>query len=325
MGLGNMVGHIDGTDRAPMPTPKDLIVGGFSEFIAMTLFVYFGCGAAASNAHRNSPGDGEWDSSSVTIIAFQFGFGITVLAYAVAHTSGAHINCAVLWALMLVGTCHPVRFVVYFVCQILGSILGAGMLYATFTDAVGDRTKSLGANGLQNVYVGTVNGVPQLEKVATHSAVLGELMGTALLVYVVLETAVNTKAATSSHYTMIRGQNANLAPIPIGLAVFMAHVLLIPITGCSINPTRSFGPAVVANVWNDHWIFWVGPFVGSTIAVIFWAILKYVDPAEREWWLDARPNDSSAPKRQSQTDALPANVKMGEGQTNDQTEAVIQY
>merc|ERR1711934_37965 len=198
MGLGNMVGHIDGTDRAPMPTPKDLIVGGFSEFIATTLFVYFGCGAAASNAHFDNPGDGEWDSSSVTIIAFQFGFGITVLAYAVAHTSGAHINCAVSWALMLVGTCHPVRFVVYFVCQILGSILGAAMLYATFNNAVGDRTGGLGANGLQNVYVAasTVNGVTvaaHMEKVAIHSAVLGELMGTALLVYVVLETAVNTK------------------------------------------------------------------------------------------------------------------------------------
>ena len=90
------------------------------QFIAMLLFVYFGCGAASSNAHWRA--NGEWDSASVTIIALQFGLGITCLAYATAHSSGGHINCAVTWALTIVGTCHPARAVSYVTAQLLGSI-----------------------------------------------------------------------------------------------------------------------------------------------------------------------------------------------------------
>ena len=106
------------------------------------------------------------------------------------------------------------------------------------------------------------------------------LMGTLLLVYVVLETAVNTKAVTTDGETMVRGNKQNLAPIPIGLAVFMAHVICIPITGCSINPTRSFGPALVSGNWDDHWIWWVGPLTGATLASLLWGAVKFLDETE---------------------------------------------
>jgi glycerol uptake facilitator-like aquaporin len=79
-----------------------------------------------------------------------------------------------------------------------------------------------------------------------------EAMGTALLVYVVLETAVNTKSVVTDGTSMIRGQKQTLAPIPIGFAVFAAHVLCVPVTGCSINPTRSFGPALVSDTCDGH-------------------------------------------------------------------------
>ena len=248
-----------------MPAKMDLARGAVAEFVAMMLFVYFGCGAASSNLRKLS--NGEWDPASVTIIALQFGLGITVLAFATAHTSGGHINCAVTWALTMVGTCHPARAAVYFVAQMLGSIVGAALLSATTSgnQAVLDRTGGLGANGYQNVAV-------------THgNAFLVEVMGTFLLVYVVLEAAVNIKAVTTDGETMVRGNKQNLAPIPIGLAVFLAHVVCIPITGCSINPTRSFGPALVAGYWDNHWMWWVGPLTGATLAALLWGAVKKMD------------------------------------------------
>lgn len=240
-----------------------------AEFLAMLLFVYFGCGAAASNAHFVS---GEWDSASVTIIALQFGLGITVLAYATAHTSGGHINCAVTLALTIVGTCHPLRAVIYLAAQLLGSVVGAALLLATTTSPGGlDRTGGLGSNGLQS------------SSVSVGNAFLAEVMGTALLVYVVLETAVNTKAVTTDGESVIRGNKQNLAPFPIGLAVFMAHVVCIPITGCSINPTRSFGPALVSGTWTDHWIWWVAPLTGSALTSLLWGLTRWLEePAEAE-------------------------------------------
>ena len=108
------------------------MIGAYVEFLAMALFVYFGCGAASSNAHFNT---GEWDSASVTIISLQFGLLITVLAFATAHTSGGHINCAVTLGLTIVGTCHPIRGLVYLVAQLLGSVVGAALLKATTLDS----------------------------------------------------------------------------------------------------------------------------------------------------------------------------------------------
>ena len=148
---------------------------------------------------------GEWDSASVTIIALQFGLGITVLAFAMAHTSGGHINCAVTLALTIVGTCHPVRAVVYLISQLAGSVVGAALLLATTSGAsdpsfVLDRTGGLGSNGFQN------------PAVTVGNALIVEIMGTLLLVYVVLETAVNSNAVTTDGQTMVRGNKQNCAP-----------------------------------------------------------------------------------------------------------------
>merc|ERR1712070_693761 len=88
---------------------------------------------------------------------------------------------------------------------------------------------------------------------------------------------MGTKAVTTDGESVIRGQAQNLAPIPIGLAVFLAHVICIPITGCSINPTRSFGPALVSGTWANHWIWWVGPLIGATIASLVWGLVKLLD------------------------------------------------
>jgi len=250
-----------------MPSTKDLLKGAYAEFFAMLLFVYFGCGSASSNVAKYA--SGEWDSASVVAISMVFGLLITVLAYGTAHSSGGHINCAVTFGLTIVGKCHPARAAVYLVAQLLGSIAGAGLLALTTgaNSAVLDRTGGLGANGFQNA------------SVTAGGAFIAEIMGTALLMYTVLESAVNGKAVTTEE-----SGKQNLAPIPIGLAVFVAHIFLIPITGCSINPTRSFGPSLVAGSWTNHWIWWLGPLTGSLIASLVWLGMMTIakEPAAEE-------------------------------------------
>merc|ERR1719375_1916288 len=103
------------------------------------------------------------------------------------------------------------------------------------------------------------------EKYGVGRALVGEILGTLLLCYVVWETAVSKKSTT--------GQNACIA---IGFAVFLAHLLLLPIDGCSINPTRSFGPAIIGRIRNcegssdkgieDLWVMFVGPLTGAALA-----------------------------------------------------------
>jgi hypothetical protein len=157
--LDQMLRHFDGSERAPRPSNAELVLGAFVEFLAMALFVFFGCGSAASNVKKVA---GEWDPASVCTISLQFGLAITVLAFATAHTSGGHINCAVTLGLTIVGTCHPIRGLVYLIAQLLGSVAGAALLKATTSgSSLGgvtlDRTGGLGANGLQNASVGLGN------------------------------------------------------------------------------------------------------------------------------------------------------------------------
>ncbi|MCH81498.1 aquaporin PIP2-7-like [Trifolium medium] len=97
------------------------------------------------------------------------------------------------------------------------------------------------------------------------SALGAEIIGTFVLVYTVFSATDPKRSARDSHVPV-------LAPLPIGFAVFMVHLATIPITGTGINPARSFGAAVIFNnakVWDDHWIFWVGPFVGAAAAAAY--------------------------------------------------------
>jgi len=209
----------------------------------MAMFVVVGCGTAVTN--------GAFDAASRLMVAFAFGMGILVLAYAFAPHSGAQINCAVTLALVLGGALPPAQGAANFVGQTLGSVVGAIVLCA-MVPCSEDVTGNLGAN-VVNVQYGN-----------TH-ALAAEIFGTFLLCLVVFETAVSEKAIAG-----------NVAPLAIGFAVFLAHVILLPIDGCSINPTRSFGPAIVSNFRDcqsfspgglrDFWVMVAGPCAGAALA-----------------------------------------------------------
>jgi MIP family channel proteins len=226
----------------------------FAEFFATAVFVYMGCGSAVST--------GSWLSASNTAttdvarllpIACAFGWSIMILAYSVAHLSGAHINPAVTLAFLVLKKISPMKAGAYMLVQLIGAIMGSLFLWAscnhisTYWPAAGTPPYSLGANGLS----------PHL---SAGNGFVFEMCGTFLLVFVVLLSAMDKRAITK-----------NLAPFAIGTAVLVAHIILVPQTGCGINPARTMGPAIVNsfagnNTWDNGWIYYIGPIVGSLLA-----------------------------------------------------------
>jgi MIP family channel proteins len=218
-----------------------------AELVAMTMFVIIGCGTACAH--------GASDGETRLVVALAFGMGILVLAYAVGPHSGGQINCAVTFSLVLGGQVPWYQGLANLFAQLVGSVLGACFLCIVFP-CEGDLTQTLGTN------------IVEREIYGQGRAFAGEVFGTFLLCYVVWETAVSKHSTT--------GQNACIA---IGFAVFLAHLILLPIDGCSINPTRSFGPAIVGKIRDcntiasergleDLWIMFAGPLTGAALAAL---------------------------------------------------------
>jgi len=214
-----------------------------AEYVAMTLFVVIGCGSAMAVA-----GEPGW----VLQVAMSFGLGITALVYAIGHFSGGHINPAVTLGLVIAGKCSVLQGSLNFLAQLCGSITGAALLMGMFPEEK-DKTGGLGANAVQAGW-------------GKFNAFIAEFIGTFLLMFVVFQTAINPASKA----------NREMAALAIGLAVFLAHCVLIPIDGCSINPARSFGPAVVRKLcysknsgsFEDMWVFWAGPLLGAAGAAL---------------------------------------------------------
>lgn len=216
-----------------------------AEFVATLLFLYITLATAIGNNKANTCG-----GVGILGIAWAFGGMIFVLVYCTAGISGGHINPAVTFGLFLARKVTLPRALLYIIAQCLGAICGAGLVKGwqrSFYEDTGG-----GANFVHNGYtLGTGLGA--------------EIIGTFVLVYTVFSATDPKRNARDSHVPV-------LAPLPIGFAVFVVHLATIPITGTGINPARSFGAAVIYNrshVWGDHWIFWVGPFVGAALAAAY--------------------------------------------------------
>ncbi|XP_071724635.1 probable aquaporin PIP2-5 [Rutidosis leptorrhynchoides] len=224
-----------------------------AEFTATMLFLYIGVNTVIGYKSETSGGD-LCAGVGLLGIAWAFGGMIFVLVYCTAGISGGHINPAVTFGLLLARKVSLVRAVLYMVAQCLGAICGAG-LSKGFQTAYYTRFQG-GTNTLSDGYsVGT--------------GLAAEIIGTFVLVYTVFSATDPKRNARDSFVPV-------LAPLPIGFAVFMVHLATIPIDGTGINPARSFGPAVIFNekiVWDDQWIFWVGPFIGAAIAAFYYQFI----------------------------------------------------
>lgn len=205
----------------------DLLRRSCAEAIAAFALVFAGCGAIVTDATR----DGALGATGVAAV---FGLVIMVMVYATGHLSGAHINPAVTIAFTL--TRHfPLRdAVAYVVAQLAGATAGALALLAAWSD----KPAALGAT------------VPSLD---AGTALVYEIVLSALLMFVIVAVATDTRAVGAG------------AAIAIGGTVALDALFGGPLTGASMNPARSFGPALAAGEWSDFWIYVVGPVVGAAL------------------------------------------------------------
>jgi len=230
----------------------DDLRAAFAEFFAMAIYVFFGCGATSAAAKMVVvPAAGDALDIGFFGVPFVWGFLITVLIFALRAVSGGHINPAVTLALILTRGISVIVGVLYVVAQVLGAIFGAAVLRGVVR-----------ADGFHGT-VGLGKDVSEGEGFAWEAVL------TFFWVFTFLCTMVPLPTDIESH-----GKNVH-APIPIGLAVFVAHIVGIPFTGCGINPARVLGAALIQNDWDSdhHWFYWIGPLVGATIACFVYIII----------------------------------------------------
>jgi len=220
-----------------------------AEFIGVMLFVFIGAGSVVIAKAYYAQYDGQSpvpDPLFVTAVALAHGLAIATMVAATANISGGHINPAVSFAQMLAGKMSFPKTVVYIAAQLGGAVVGALLLKAVIA---GPLEQGLGAHGLGATFL-----LEDQVGDGVGAGLVVEIILTFALVFVVFATAVDPRG------------NKTIAPLAIGFVILIDHFVGIPLTGASMNPARSFGPALVANVWTDHWIYWVGPLVGGGIA-----------------------------------------------------------
>jgi len=240
-----------------------------AELFGTAIFVFFGTGAAVATfnvAGANNVPIGI-DTAGVLMIAMAFGFGLAVVIYAVGEISGGHINPAVTWATLMTGRLSVVRAFIYWISQLVGAICGSAILKSIIPP---DHRDGLGCNDVNsgfNMGIGRAFGA--------------ELVYTFVFIFVVFATAVSPfvgKIAPLSGGGSDYGPG-KLTPLAVGLCIFVLHTVSIPWTGAGFNPARSFGPAVVmGSCWDRHWIYWVAPFCGSTLAATIATLIFLAHP-----------------------------------------------
>ena len=214
-----------------------------AELIATFAFVFLGAGSVV--AAVQFLGAGDLTAAGLVMIALAHGLAIALLVAAVGRFSGGHINPAVTVSAVVTRKIGLVKGAMYVVAQLAGAAAGALLLLAVIPDAF---EGTLGAHALGN-------------QIDAETGLLVEAVLTFFLVFVIFATAIDPKGP------------ANLAPIAIGLVVLVDHMVGVPLTGASMNPARSFGPALAASEWADHWVYWVGPIVGGIAAAVLYEMV----------------------------------------------------
>ncbi len=215
-----------------------------AEFVGTFALVFFGCGAAVVGGMGSG-------STAVDLlgIASAFGFAIVAMAYGIGPISGCHVNPAVSFGVFVAGRMTMGEMIGYWIAQVLGAIVGAVVLYIILSGKAQGWTGGLGQNGWGPGYLG---------EYGVLSAFVYEVVGTFLFLVTILGV---------THRLAPRG----FAGIAIGLTLVAIHLVGINITGTSVNPARSIGPALIGMGSNPHavaqlWLFIIAPLIGAGAA-----------------------------------------------------------
>ena len=212
-----------------------------AELVGTFWLVLGGCGSAVLAAAFPNVGIG--------LLGVSLAFGLTVLtmAYAIGHISGCHLNPAVSVGLMVGGRFKGSELIPYVIAQVLGAIVAAAVLYFIASGKAGfDLASGLASNGYADHSPGNYSAA---------SGFVTEVVMTFMFLLIIL-------GATDKRVP------AGFAPIAIGLALTLIHLISIPVTNTSVNPARSTGPALIVGGWAvaQLWMFWVAPLIGAALA-----------------------------------------------------------
>ncbi|MDR3060238.1 MAG: MIP family channel protein [Prevotella sp.] len=216
-----------------------------AEMIGTMVLVLMGCGAAVF------AGAGQPFASVGTLgVAFAFGLSVVAMAYTIGKISGCHINPAITLGVFLSKRMSGKDAGMYIIFQVIGAIIGSAILYVLAKDS-GSTTTLTGANGFAEGSLVT--------------AFIAETVFTFIFLMVVLGTTSKNGAG-------------NFAGLAIGLSLVLIHIVCIPITGTSVNPARSIGPALFdaiegGKALSQLWLFIVAPFLGAAIAAVVWKVI----------------------------------------------------
>ena len=208
----------------------DALRRGVAEFVGTFALIFIGMGSIAFV-----------DSGGLVGVALAHGLTIAIMASAVGHISGGHFNPAVTFGFLVTRRIAPTLAAVYWLAQLAGAVLGALALRATFPGEVNLN-----------------NGVPVLHStIGVGSGLLLEAILTFFLVWVIFATAADPGGAFKS-----------IAGLAIGLTITIDILAAGPLTGAAMNPARALGPELVQNIWDDFWVYIVGPAVGAAVAAL---------------------------------------------------------
>ena len=194
---------------------------------------------------------------ALVVIALAHGAAIGLMVYTFGHVSGCHINPAVTISMLVTRRINIKDGIGYIVSQLIGAVVAASTLKVIFPD-LGDK-----------VHFGTQGGPSAILHNSVASGFAIEAILTFFLVTVIFMTAVHKKAP------------AGMYGLAIGGLIFLIHLVGVPLTGASVNPARTFGPALISGYWDYHWMYWAAPITGAIIAGL---IMNYVfvKKAEKE-------------------------------------------
>jgi len=214
-----------------------------AEMIGTMVLVLMGCGSAVfAGSVAGTVGAGVGTLG----VALAFGLSVVAMAYAIGGISGCHINPAITLGVFLSGRMSGKEAGAYMIFQVIGALIGSGILCALVSTGAHDGPTLTGSNGF---------GEGEMVQ-----AFIAEAVFTFIFVLVVLGVTSEKKG------------NSSLAGLAIGLTLVLIHIVCIPITGTSVNPARSIGPAIFqgGEALSQLWLFIVAPFVGATISALVW-------------------------------------------------------